>query len=101
MQRSRILYQFLVWRMEPASAERIWREAQFSRGAALAFCAARFDTEQVDRAVFVLKPPAAGVGQIGRLRAKAIDPTKRALARIGRILEPRRNHGAGPLSQTL
>jgi hypothetical protein len=72
-----------------------------SRGGALVVRATRFDAEQMNRAVLVLQAPAAGIGQVGCFRAEAMDPTKCTLARIRRILEPRRVDGARALIHAL
>ena len=92
---------FLIWRVEPARAERIGaRSAGLGRVAFVA-CAARFNAEQVDRAVLVLKAPAPRIGQVGRLRAIAIDPPKCTLARVCRVLESCRDDRARAFVETL
>ncbi len=92
---------FLIWRVEPARAERIGARSGGLGRVAFVACAARFNAEQVDRAVLVLKPPAPRIGQVGRLRAIAIDPPKCTLARVCRVLESCRDDRARAFVETL
>jgi len=60
----------------------------------------RFDREQVARPFGFLDPPTIAVGLVRRPGEVAINPAKRALARLRGIEKARSNHGASCHIQT-